>query len=280
MSQDPQRHITNHLQTTKSLPVSQTWLSQFLSSQRLTTTPLSAITQTALFRLLSSDFTTSISTSSQSTVLPIDISDPAVKERRLAGNVPVQVLDIEDISSSIWSQVEAMERVERGEEVRGREIIRTVNVDEAAGQEAAGTQGATQPAAGRGAGRGGRGRGRGGEGGAAGGTDGNPAGDTTTNFTGGSVHRLVLQDAVGTKAVAIELKKVDGVGIEKMSIGAKMVLKTGTTVARGIILMEPATVAVLGGKIEALHREWKQGRKARLIAQLEQNTADTEEEEE
>lgn len=167
-----------------------------------------------------------------------------------------------------------MERVERGEEVRGREIIRTVDVDEAAGQGAGGPGGATQPPAGRGAGRGGRGGGTAGSGG------GNAARDATTDPTAGTLHRLILQDAAGTKAVAIELIKVDGIGVEKMSIGAKMVLKKGATVARGMVLMEPETTTILGGKIEAMHREWKEGRKARLIAQLEQSAENAEAEEE
>lgn len=267
MAQDPQRHITNHLLTTKSLPVSPAWLSQFLSSQRLSTTPLSAVTQTALFRLLASDFTTSISTSTASTQLPVDISDPAVKERRIAVDIPVQVLDIEDISTSLWSQVESLERVERGEEVRGREVIRTVNIDEGQG---AGTPAATQPPAGRGAG-GGAGRGRD--------TSSSANNTNATNATGGCLHRLVLQDAAGTKVAAIELKRIDGISVDKLSIGTKLILKKGATVARGMVLMEPATATVLGGKIETLHQEWKQTRKAKLMARLEQSTADAENEE-
>lgn len=166
-----------------------------------------------------------------------------------------------------------MERVERGEEIRGREIIRTVNVDEGAGQGPVGS-GASQPPAGRGAGRGGRGGGGGGGGAAASG--GGNASRNAAEFTAGTLHRLVLQDAAGTKTVAIELERVEGIDIDKMSIGAKMVLKRGATVARGIILMESATTIVLGGKIETMHREWKEGRKARLIAQLEQSTGNAE----
>jgi RecQ-mediated genome instability protein 1 len=268
MAQDPQSHITNHLLITKSLPISPTWLSQFLSAQRVTTTPISAVTQTALFRILASDFTTSISTSSPTTLLPIDISDPAVKERRLIGNVPVQVLDLEDIGTSLWSQFEAIERIERGEETRGREIIRTVDLDQAGGQ-GAGTQAPSQAPAGRGAG--------GGSGTAAAGRGNNAS--NVMNATGGSIHRLVLQDAAGTKVVGIELRRIDGISVEKLSIGAKLVLKAGATVARGVVLMEPATVTILGGKIEAMHSEWKQGRKARILARLEQSTADADAEE-
>src|SRR6266536_3235621 len=100
MAADPQIHIARHLLTAKSLPVSPDWLSQFLSSQRVNTTPVSALTQTALFRLLASDFTASLSVGTISSFyqgpcysLPVDICDPAIKERRVLGPVPVQILD-------------------------------------------------------------------------------------------------------------------------------------------------------------------------------------------
>ncbi|PGH11689.1 hypothetical protein AJ79_04712 [Helicocarpus griseus UAMH5409] len=256
MSTDPQTHISNHLLATKSLPVSRAWVSQFLSKQRVATTPLSAVTQTALFRLLASDFTTSLSITAQSQVFPTDISDPAAKERRVSGQVPVQVLDIEDIGSSLWSQVEAIEKVERGEETRGREIIRTVMRDEAGDVTAAGdgnNDNFTNAS-------------RGGNDNTAG------ARNTASTSASGGPHRLVLQDAKGTRVVAIELKPVGEIGIGKLSIGAKMVLRNAT-VARGILLLEPDNVSVLGGKIEAMDREWKTGRKARLLARLEEQGA-------
>ncbi|KAK2803214.1 hypothetical protein FQN50_007081 [Emmonsiellopsis sp. PD_5] len=255
MSTDPQTHISTHLLTTKSLPISRPWLSQFLSSQRVSTTPLSALTQTALFRLLASDFTTSLAPTTPSQSLPADISDPAVKERRITGPVPLQLLDIEDIGSSIWSQVESIEQVERGEQTRGREIIRTVNLDEAGEVD--------------GGGNGGMGT--------------NVAGNTNDTSTGsrnaratnsGGPHRLVLQDAKGTRVVAMELKPVDEIGIPKTAIGMKMVVKNAT-VARGMLLLEPACVSVLGGKIEGLDREWRAARKGRLLARLvEQGAAE------
>jgi RecQ-mediated genome instability protein 1 len=54
-----------------------------------------------------------------------------------------------------------------------------------------------------------------------------------------------------------------------MSIGMKVVLKPGTIVARGVVLLEPATVVVLGGKIEALHKSWLENRKKDLKAAIE-----------
>ncbi|PLB38417.1 OB fold domain-containing protein [Aspergillus candidus] len=229
--------LTTHLQTKYSLPVSPTWLNAFLAStQQHRTVPLSALTQTAHFRLLASDFRDSLTTETSSSLLPEDIFNPTVQERRLQGPIPVQVLDIDDIGTSLWSQVEAIERVERGEAVRGREIVRTVNVDDSEGV----TRGSST---------------------------------TTTNAgaheSGGSngPHRLILQDARGTRAVAIELKSVGGIALGSMAIGAKLVLRD-VTVARGMVLLTPECVTLLGGKVEALDLAWREGRKQRLLDRL------------
>jgi RecQ-mediated genome instability protein 1 len=236
-----QEHIKAHLFTSKSLPVSPSWLSNFLAStsQQQQRAPLSALTQTALFRILASNFTESLSTSTPSALLPGNVSDPTVKERRIPGPVPVQVLDIEDIGSSLWSQVEAIERVERGETVRGREIVR--NVDVGGGDE---------------------------------GSDLNPSNRANTEpgnsraSTSNGPHRLVLQDAAGTKVIALELKPVEGIAIGKLPIGAKLLLRN-TIVARGMVLLSPETVTLLGGKIEAMDTAWRRGRKESLLARIE-----------
>lgn len=164
----------------------------------------------------------------------------------------MQILDIDDIGTSLWSQVEEMERVERGETVRGREIIRTVNVDEREGPEIETT--------GNGNGNSGRNL--------------DPGNNSSNNRTPGASgsnsngpHRLILQDAAGTKAVAIEMKSISGVGIGSVPIGAKMVLRN-VTVARGMLLLVPESVVLLGGKIEVLDREWRSGRKARLLGRI------------
>lgn len=184
-------------------------------------------------------------------MLPVDIPDPAVKERRIPGPVPVQVLDIDDIGTSLWSQIEAIERVERGEAVRGREIVRTVNVGDDDNNNVAEGNGSGTAA----------------------------SGNTTSNTghhpdpglgeASSGPHRLMLQDAAGTRVVAIELKPVEGVAIGKLPIGAKMVLRNAT-VARGMVLLSPECVTLLGGKIEAMDKTWREGRKARLLARVEQ----------
>ena len=221
---DPAAQISAQLTATKSLTPNPTWLSSFLTTQR-PTTPLPALTQTACFRLLASDITSSLTTSS-STCFPQDVHDANIKERRLSGPIAAQVLAVEDMSKSRWEQIEAIEALERGEGTRGREIIRV------AAAEDDGSAGATVP-------------------------------------KGGGPHKLLLQDAAGRRVYGIELKGLEEVGVG-MSIGCKVVLKNAL-VARGVVLLEPATTAVLGGKIEELHKAWKEGRKAELKAAIEAN---------
>ncbi|KAL8875522.1 MAG: hypothetical protein Q9198_006134 [Flavoplaca austrocitrina] len=84
---------------------------------------------------------------------------------------------------------------------------------------------------------------------------------------GGGPHKLSLQDAHGTCIYGIELRDIKGVGLD-MRIGCKMILRN-VLVARGVLLLEPANTTLLGGKIEALHKAWKENRKAELKAAIE-----------
>lgn len=121
--------------------------------------------------------------------------------------------------------MEGIEALERGEGTKGREIIRVV-----AGEDG------TEDGVGPGSGGGG----------------------------GGGPHKLLVQDARGTRVFAIELERVQGVGLS-MSIGCKIALRE-VVVARGVVLLEPGTATCLGGKIEGLHKAWKENRKAELKA--------------
>jgi RecQ-mediated genome instability protein 1 len=221
-----------------SLPISPAWLSIHLAAPRSgPTPPLASLTQTALFRLLASDFTASLSKADSGSLFPPNINNTDTKERRLGGDVPVQLLSVEDLGSSKWSQIEAIERVERGEEVRGREIVRTVDVD---GADA-----------------------RGGAAGAA----------LTPAVSSGGPHKYVLQDANGTKVVAWEKEKMQkmGLGDKEYVIGMKVVLKKGLLVRRGLLMLEKSYVNVLGGKVETWDEAWKKGAKKRLLDALPGN---------
>lgn len=74
-------------------------------------------------------------------------------------------------------------------------------------------------------------------------------------------HKLLVQDARGVRVYAFELYTVEG--IEKMDIGAKLVLR-GVDVRRGVIMLEPAGVQIMGGKLETLHDAWTKHRKENL----------------
>ena len=89
---------------------------------------------------------------------------------------------------------------------------------------------------------------------------------TGANRSGGT-HKLLLQDTRGIKNYGIELKSVQGVGVG-MSIGSKMVLRNAIA-ARGVVLLEPATATIVGGKLEGLHKTWKETRKTQLKAAIE-----------
>lgn len=214
--------VLAHL-SSKGLTPTQAWLVTFLSTQR-PTTPLPAVKQTALFRILASDLAASLQTTVSNT-FPPDILNANIQERRLPGHIPVQVIDIEDICRSCWSQVEAIEAAERGETTKGREIIRVVQ-----------------------------------------GEDGLATDTEATATERGGPHKLLLQDAKGTRVYGFELSAVEGVGMN-MSIGAKMLLKNAV-VTRGVVMLEPGSATLLGGKVEAAHKAWKEGRKTRLKASV------------
>ncbi|KAG9790912.1 hypothetical protein KCU88_g1150, partial [Aureobasidium melanogenum] len=183
-----QDQLSSLLQTRHHLPVHPRWLSEFLSTRGPNPPPMPALLSTAHFRILTSDITTSLRPTNSAEVLPTDISDITVKERRLAGPVITQVLDVIDVASSKWSQVEAIERVERGEETRGREVIRTV--DEGNDEDA--VSAAPAPAA-----------------------RATATSNTRPTATAMSLgpHKLLLQDAKGTKVLAFEVVKVPGIGV-------------------------------------------------------------------
>ncbi|KAM0717025.1 hypothetical protein Q7P37_006877 [Cladosporium fusiforme] len=210
--------LTTYL-ASKDLPPKQTWMQSFLPTIK-PTTPLVALQKTALFRLLAADLSTAVQPSPSTTFSP-SIADPAIKEQRLPGPVAVQVLDIEDIGRSRWSQVEALEAQERGETTKGREVVRVLPEEGNAGADSAQTSGGESKSAGP--------------------------------------HKLLLQDPKGTKVYGIELRSVQGVDVG-MAIGAKLVLRD-VTVARGVILLEPKSVEVLGGKVDAWDRKWRAERK-------------------
>lgn len=220
---DLAQQISTHLYTTTGLHPTPVWLHAFLQSAR-PNTPLKPLQQTALFRLLATDLITSTSTPTAAAVgiagsFPAGVAEPDVRELRVPGPVTVQVLDVEDVSRSRWSQVEALEALE-AEGRGGRQVVRGL-ADEG-------------DAVGGGGGR---------------------AGEQVKES---GVHKLLLQDARGTRVYALKLGPVRGVGVG-MAIGCKLVLRD-VAVARGLVLLEQENVEVLGGKVERWDAKWREER--------------------
>ncbi|KAL7619675.1 hypothetical protein AAE478_010216 [Parahypoxylon ruwenzoriense] len=243
MSLDLPAQIRATLQTQGFPTPSLTWIQSALPN-RNPLPPLPALVATVKTRLLAADLTIPGLLESPAPAFPSNLSDPEVRETKLARDVYVQVLDIDNLSKSKWEQVEELEAIARGEQTRGREIIRLPagtndeDEDEDGAPARSNANGATTAAA--------------------------AAAAKSKGAGANATHRLVLQDCKGQKVHGLELKRIDRIGVGTLNIGEKMVLRRGAAVARGVVLLEPATCAVLGGKVEAWQRAWLDGRLARL----------------
>ncbi|OTA55809.1 hypothetical protein K449DRAFT_387843 [Hypoxylon sp. EC38] len=246
MSENVAAQIRANLQSQGLPTASIAWI-QSAMPNRNPLPPLPALVATVKTRLLAADLTNPALFDLPTPSLPPNLGNPEVQETKLDRDVPVQVLDIDNLSQSKWGQVEELESIMRGEKTRGREIIRlpTHNEDEDDGRVGESVPAATQSATGRNAA-----------------TNAQIAAAAATSLN--ATHRLVLQDCKGQKIYGLELKRVERIGVGTLNIGEKMMLKRGTKVARGVILLEPTTCVILGGKVEAWQKAWVDGRLARL----------------
>ncbi|KAM3513627.1 hypothetical protein MY11210_002733 [Beauveria gryllotalpidicola] len=236
----------------QSLPPASTSFLTTLISAHTPPPPAAALLATAKARLLACDLsqggigtatTTSILDADAMAALPADVGDARAEKRTLPRDVHVQVLDVENLSLSRWEQVEELEAVARGERRQGREVIRVTADEEVEGGEEDGSR-------------------------AAGTQEDRRAGGGAQQVTAAknAVHRLVLQDCKGQMVYAVEMKRMDRIGIGKTSIGEKMLLRAGSVLARGSVLLTPDKTVFLGGKVESWHEAWTSGRLARLKA--------------
>ncbi|PFH61977.1 hypothetical protein XA68_15639 [Ophiocordyceps unilateralis] len=155
------------------------------------------------------------------------VAEAAAASVKLTRDTHVQVLDVEDLSLSRWDQVEVLREVTRGERTMGRRIVRVQDDDDGGGggEVDASVEAPARPAA---------------------------------------THRLVLQDCRGTRVYAVELRRIPRLGVGSTAMGEKMLLRAGTVVARGIVLLTPETCLLLGGRVDAWHDAWANSRLRRL----------------
>ncbi|KAI1438115.1 hypothetical protein GGR50DRAFT_641595 [Xylaria sp. CBS 124048] len=225
-------------------PPSSAWIQTALPN-RNPLPPLQALVATVKTRFLAADLTNPALFDSPPPAFPPNCSNPEVKDVKLNCDILVQVLDIDNLSKSKWQQVEELEAIARGEQTKGREIIRlaTRNEEDEDGVDRPYTHAAANPAE------------RGG---------GSAASANAANAAKKATHRLVLQDCKGQKIHGLELIRIDKIGVGSLNIGEKFMLKRGATIARGILLLEPTTCTILGGKVEAWQKFWIESRLARL----------------
>ena len=208
-------------------------------SQRIP--PLLAIAATARLRLLNSDLTApNVLDQTKAQALPADVSDVKIPEKKLPFDVVVQVRDIEDAGRSKWEQIEAMESERKGESTKGRKVIRVLPTPSDGEASLTAT---TQVS-----------------------VTGN---QQAAQIKSSGPFKLLLQDLKGLRVYAFEQKRVEKIGLPAagsggMNIGCKVLLKKGTKVARGMVLLEPISTVILGGKIEAWDKSWRDGREKSL----------------
>ena len=153
--------------------------------------PLPALIASAKARLLAADLTKldpgpGSTSAARAAFPPALAAQVQVREARLPRDVVVQVLDVENLSRSKWEQVEELEAVARGEQTRGREIIRvpTATADDEDAGVVDGTANSAVSAQQPGRNRTGPGAGGG-------------AAAAAAAASRNSTHRLVLQDCRG-----------------------------------------------------------------------------------
>ncbi|KAK5661710.1 hypothetical protein OQA88_9810 [Cercophora sp. LCS_1] len=240
MPLDAATQLQNSLRTQSGPVPSLAWLRAVVPPRPI---PLAPLIATARTRLLAADLT------SPGLLDPVyaehhrlprqAINNPEIDTFRIEQDVVVQIIDIESISRSRWEQVEEMEAIERGEQTRGREVIRLpVGEDGDENQNGDGMQ----PSAAT------------------------TAATVVTGIAKNATHKLVVQDCKGTKVYAIELARLDWLAIGTTRIGEKMLLKRDTQIARGVLMLEPENCTLLGGRVEQWHKSWVESRLARLKA--------------
>ncbi|TAQ89891.1 hypothetical protein B7494_g1755 [Chlorociboria aeruginascens] len=198
------------------------------------TTPIPALLATAKHRLLSSNLTSPSLLHPSTLAFPQNITDVTKPSSTLGSDIPVQVLGIEDLSRSKWEQIEVLEMERKGERTKGREVVRVVPEENS--PAGAGTQIPNQTA----------------------------MANANANADFGRSNgpfKLLMQDKDANQVYGFELKRVEKIGYPPvMNIGCKIMLKKGCKVARGMVLLEPTYVVVLGGKIEGFDKKWREGR--------------------
>ncbi|TGO25186.1 hypothetical protein BPAE_0085g00060 [Botrytis paeoniae] len=245
-----------HSLSTSHLPLpSPTFLTAILtpSTTHLSSLPsLPSLLATTRHRLLSTSLTTPNFLSPETHSLPPSLSNSLIKETLLDHDIPVQVLDIEDISRSKSDLLLDLEAERLGERTQGRSIIRVADESSSSFSSTLdlGSSASTQHP--------------------------NQTQNKSSPSNSSGPFKLHLQDLTGatiyafTSSLSASSPLQEKIGLPpKMNIGCKILLQRGTRVHRGMVRLEGYTCIVLGGRVEGLDRAWKEGWEGRLRESIE-----------
>ncbi|GAO48209.1 hypothetical protein SAICODRAFT_83385 [Saitoella complicata NRRL Y-17804] len=207
-------HILDHFSSI-GLPLKQNWLVSILQVNDPPQAPqlLQAYVHS---HILSSSVTESIDSPAW---FPPNTSEQ--HETTLPGPFVVQVAHVREIGESTISQLEKLESYASGETTRGRSIIRNIIEDDGVHGGATQTQG----------------------------TNATQATDVVGRPVGKHTCKVTFEDGAGRRVYGIEAKAVDSFYVG-MNLGCKVILRN-IHMLRGVILLKPANVTMLGGKIDS-----------------------------
>jgi RecQ mediated genome instability protein len=114
------------IQKDLNMPVSEKFIMNLLETRR--NDPFKALVMTVRSRVLNAELEDSIDKSQTQNLFPPTAMNETQYRRdtKIPRTITVQVIEIEDVSRSRMDQLETLEREERGENVKGREIVRNV----------------------------------------------------------------------------------------------------------------------------------------------------------
>ncbi|KAI9643687.1 hypothetical protein NHQ30_008309 [Ciborinia camelliae] len=212
------------------------------STQQPRPPPLAALIATTKHRILSTSLTTpSFLSRDQTPILPPNLRNPLVPESRLDRDIPVQVLDIQDIGRSKSELLLELLREKVGERISGREVIRVVD-EIAAPHLDLGSSASTQHA------------------------------HVSAPPGSRGPFKLLLQDRAGASIDAftphpMQMQKIGFPPV--MYVGCKIILRRGTRVCRVWSGWRRTRVSCWGGRVESLERGWREGLEERVRREVE-----------
>lgn len=224
MSSSRHHHLVSFFQS-KNIAINHAWLTALLSklsADDVLPTTNNALEDLAVRHFLHSNIRQSVSPSPP--LLPGDTTEKTVVSRVL-----VQIVDCQEVGSSLSQQLDKLEAYEERQKPISRRLIRLPDTDDHNELDDADQSNHQQTQAGR-------------EQGAA-------SSDDQRGLVGKKMVKVVLEDAKGNRLFGIDQKPIDHLYFG-MPLGAKLFL-IDVTVVYGVLILRPTKIEWLGGTVNA-----------------------------